>query len=354
MSASPPYPAPETSGARTRARFADAGEAARSVLARAAAASPPLTTREWRVLAAVLQLTTCYSRLSDRVWKRQLAAAAGDLEDKALQRTLRALNERHLIIWQPSSVKGQPSNVGLVPSIRGVEADPPNGSDRGVEADPPKARVRGVSTQPVRGADAGPPPKKEPEETAPRAGAPAGADAREDGGEQEEASDEDLRGRAGAIVRHIRERHPNSSVLAVDLGPLRAAIAGALERGCDAAALTGVLAEKVREAAGVGLLVALARGADPEDYPAGPTPEERERAAQRERERQAAQLEAHEQARRHEAAAAEERRRLAPYRRRQRIALEEARRIDAPFCYLEGGDALEQAGLKSGDSGGMP
>lgn len=69
-------------------------------------------------------------------------------------------------------------------------------------------------------------------------------------------------------MRAIRERHPASRVLATDLAPLRTAIVGALERGCDGGVLAAAMSRKVSEAATVGLLVALARDADPSDYPA--------------------------------------------------------------------------------------
>ena len=272
MTTTEAYRPPETSGAPARARFADAGEAARSVLGRAAAASPALTQREWRVLAAVLQLTTSYARLSDRVYKAQLAAAAGDLEDKALQRSLRSLAERHLITWQPSSTKGRPSTVGVVPPVRGVEpgppklafggaeADPPNPVVGGAGSDPPTTVVRGVDPGSLRGVGADPPPRKYQGETSSCA-APDAPDEQE-----EEIRESDLRPAAG-VVQAIRERHPVARILMTDLGPLRAAIAGALERGCHGDALAAAMSRKVAEAATVGLLVALARDADPSDYP---------------------------------------------------------------------------------------
>lgn len=334
MSTREAYPAPETSGGPSRARFADAGEAARSVLARAAAASPPLTQREWRVLAAVLQVTTTYSKLSDRVWKTQLGEAAGGLEDKALQRTLRSLHDRHLIVWRPSSVKGRPSIVSVVPSIRGVDASPPMLSVRGADSDPPNLSIGGVDPEPVRGVGADPPPEKYQGETSPPAVEPLLAAALQQE-EEEKPCGDDHRSRAAAIVRTVRGRHRGSPILAADLTPLRVAIAGALERGCADEPLADALAAKVHEAAGVGLLVTLARGADPEDHPSGPTPAERERAAQLEREHQAEQLAADLARQRLEAEDAAERRRLAPYRRRQRLALDEARRVGAEFCWLE-------------------
>lgn len=271
MSASTPYPAPATQ----RARFADAGEATRSTLSRAAAASPPLNQREWRVLAAVLQLTTTYSKLTDRVWQEQVAAAAGGLDRRAVQRALGALHERFLIVWEPSTVKGRPSTVGVVPSVRAVAGAAPSPvvravagaaptPDFGRSLEPPDAADWGGRCDPDSGGHSDRPPRKYQGETSSCA-----AEGPPDG-QEEEASPVNGHTRAGEVVAAVRERHPAARVLATDLAPLRAAIAGALRRGCDGAPLAAALSGKVGEAATVGLLVALARDADPADYPTPP------------------------------------------------------------------------------------
>lgn len=107
---------------RSRAPLADVQTATRQVLTSAAVADPPLRPRAWRVLAAVLALTSTWTKLEDTAGHTQIGALAGfDMDNghhrRNLARDLHDLADRGLIVYLPgSSIPGEkrtPSTVGL-------------------------------------------------------------------------------------------------------------------------------------------------------------------------------------------------------------------------------------------------
>lgn len=106
------------------------------MLTAAASASPPLRPRTWRVLAAVLSLTSTWTRLEDHVPHGQIAQAAGldkPSDRRAVARELRELADRGLIVYRPGTSRpGEPrtsSVVGLPQPP--VDMDPRSGAEDG-------------------------------------------------------------------------------------------------------------------------------------------------------------------------------------------------------------------------------
>lgn len=85
----------------------------RDTVARAIAAG--LTTRQWRVLAAVLCLTTSYSRLDDHTNVEQVAGLSG-LHPRDASRELNRLHRLGVIVWEPTrGGRGRKSHVSVKP-----------------------------------------------------------------------------------------------------------------------------------------------------------------------------------------------------------------------------------------------
>lgn len=137
MSASVRRRAPETNDPtpdapeRERDGLVTVARATRDVLNRAACSEEPLRPREWRVLAAVIQLTSTWTKLTDSVYVAIVAAAAGfdpDSKDdrKVVGQELRSLSERGLIMYRPARGRGSRSMVGIPVPVADVivTADP--------------------------------------------------------------------------------------------------------------------------------------------------------------------------------------------------------------------------------------
>lgn len=99
--------------------------ALRATMAAAAATRPRIPSVEHAVLAAVVARVTAAMRLWDDVYVRDIALAAGvvdaagEPDAKETSRRLRALRDRGLVVYEPSSVRGRPSRIGL-PAVTGV------------------------------------------------------------------------------------------------------------------------------------------------------------------------------------------------------------------------------------------
>lgn len=86
-------------------------------------------TRLARVLLAAYSFTASYSRLSDTVYLAQLcdvAKIAGDVELKHTADALKVLNERRVLIYEPSKTPGRPSWIQLPDAgLGGRPSQPP-------------------------------------------------------------------------------------------------------------------------------------------------------------------------------------------------------------------------------------
>ncbi|WP_018504883.1 HNH endonuclease [Parafrankia discariae] len=93
--------------------------ALRVTMAAAAAVRPRIPSVEHAVLAAVVARVTAAMRLWDDVYVADIAVAAGvvdaagEPDTKETGRRLRALRDRGLVVYEPSSIRGRPSRLGL-------------------------------------------------------------------------------------------------------------------------------------------------------------------------------------------------------------------------------------------------
>jgi hypothetical protein len=114
--------------ARERATYRDAGEAGRQAIVRALAAGGELNGTDLRVLLAVIQLLTTYSKIVDDISNGQLRKATG-MDERRVRRSLDRLTSVGVIGRIPGdSAPGggrRPSRITLRP---GVAAD--RGSDQ--------------------------------------------------------------------------------------------------------------------------------------------------------------------------------------------------------------------------------
>lgn len=106
--------------------YKSVGAAYRQLIDRKYAAEPPLRPMEGRVLDGILYFTLSYSKLWDDVSHEQLARVIGlDIAKKSLRdnlrETLKQLQGRGLITYEPSSTRGKPSRIGIPPA----EVEPP-------------------------------------------------------------------------------------------------------------------------------------------------------------------------------------------------------------------------------------
>lgn len=157
---------------RPRDPLGAVGAAVRNALGAATSADPPLRVREWRVLAAVVQLTGAYTRLEDTVSHHQLGRHAGldkPHERRTLARELRSLSSRGLITYTPGTSTPDggrtTSRIGLPPADTDPRHESTPGQDRppvGTGTDPRSAPAQtpGRDRPPSRGDSR----VKEPEE----------------------------------------------------------------------------------------------------------------------------------------------------------------------------------------------
>jgi hypothetical protein len=103
-----------------RVSYAVAGRAQRQANLRAKAAQPKLYGIDKDVLAAVLDFTTSYSRLTDYRSPAEVAQAAGT-EERQARRSLRKLSNGGIIVYVPGLGRGNVSVIGVPPE--GVKAD---------------------------------------------------------------------------------------------------------------------------------------------------------------------------------------------------------------------------------------
>jgi hypothetical protein len=101
-----------------RVPYRDAGAAQRQAHRRAVARD--LSEANWRVLAVVLDLTTSYSKLTDRVLQAQIVKASAT-SARTVRRSLRRLAEFGVIVFVPGLGAGHKTIVGVPPA--GVKAD---------------------------------------------------------------------------------------------------------------------------------------------------------------------------------------------------------------------------------------
>lgn len=99
--------------ATTRDSYATVGAALRQAIDRANRAG--LSGGEQRVLLAVVALVSSYSRLRDRVYVFQIAAATGGLSERHTRTCLEKLARQGIIYWEPRRGHGVQSIVGLPP-----------------------------------------------------------------------------------------------------------------------------------------------------------------------------------------------------------------------------------------------
>lgn len=101
---------------RKRVPYAQAGEAMRSVLARASRLETGSFKRsDWRVLATVMAMVAGYSRVEDDLFIAQLAEAAG-VSERTAGASLRRLAELGIIGYSGRRGQGRPPRVSLFPA----------------------------------------------------------------------------------------------------------------------------------------------------------------------------------------------------------------------------------------------
>lgn len=106
---------------RPRDPYAEVGAATRAALTAARTAAEPLTRTEWQVLCVLLEATSTWSRLTEHLTVREIAAAryGVDPDDATRAQTnkttaaLRSLAAKGVIVYKPSPRPGGAHRIGL-------------------------------------------------------------------------------------------------------------------------------------------------------------------------------------------------------------------------------------------------
>jgi hypothetical protein len=106
--------------------YADVGAATRQAIERANAAK--LSDGDRRVFNAAIGLLASYSRLTDHVYRGQVAAQAGGLSIPQTSRCLKKLAGLGIIVWQPVKGRKRKSLLGLPPAEKTNHEDAENES----------------------------------------------------------------------------------------------------------------------------------------------------------------------------------------------------------------------------------
>ena len=106
--------------------YADVGAATRQAIERANAAK--LSDGDRRVFNAVIGLLASYSRLTDHVYRAQVAAQAGGLSIPQTSRCLKKLAGLGIIVWEPVKGRKRKSLLGLPPAKKTNHEDAENES----------------------------------------------------------------------------------------------------------------------------------------------------------------------------------------------------------------------------------
>lgn len=96
-----------------RVMYREAGEAQRAAVERAMKVADKLKSRDWRVLVAVLNVTSSWSRLTDTVTLEQLADTVG-LTKPRVSESLNRLAREGVIGWQSNRSPQGLSKVWLM------------------------------------------------------------------------------------------------------------------------------------------------------------------------------------------------------------------------------------------------
>lgn len=87
-----------------------------------------LSDGERRVFNAVIMLTASWSKLSDHVYRAQIATLAGNVSEKTASRALNKLDVLGIIVWQPVKGRRRKSLLGLPAADKTGHTEPENGT----------------------------------------------------------------------------------------------------------------------------------------------------------------------------------------------------------------------------------